>query len=67
MQTSNRLWVYVHKLFHIRSNSGSESGAELRLEGGAEFGNALWISLIFHYICTLSDPSSGVPLLRPAS
>ena len=27
----------------------------------------LWISLIFHYICTLSDPSSGVPLLRPAS
>ena len=27
----------------------------------------LWISLIFHYICTLSDPISGVPLLRPAS
>ena len=30
-------------------------------------GVLLWISLIFHYICTLSDPSSGVPLLRPAS
>ena len=39
MRTSNRLWVYIHKLFHICSNSGSESGAELQLEGRVEFWN----------------------------
>ena len=39
MWTSNQLWVYVHKLSHICGNSGSESGAELQLEGGAKFGN----------------------------
>ena len=39
MWTSNWLWVYVRKLFHIHSNSRSESGAELWLEGRAEFRN----------------------------
>ena len=36
---SNRLWVYVRTLFHICGNSRNESGAELQLEGGVEFGN----------------------------
>ena len=52
----------------------SEQSLEGVLDKGSEwrectvvFGTVLWISLIFHYICTLSDPSSGVPLLRPAS
>ena len=27
----------------------------------------LWIFLIFRYLCTLSDPISVVPLLRPVS
>ena len=39
MWTSNRLQVYIHKLFQIHGNSGSESRAELQLEGGEEFGN----------------------------
>ena len=55
---------------------------EFQLGGRVKFGNTemwngvspdkepeeiVWISLIFHYIYTLLDPISGVPLLRPAS
>ena len=31
--------MYICKPFHIYGNSRSESGAELQLEGGAEFGS----------------------------
>ena len=32
-------WVFVCELFHICGSPRSESGVEVQLEGGAEFGN----------------------------
>ena len=31
--------MYVHELFHIHGNSGSEGGVEFQLEGRVEFGS----------------------------
>ena len=45
-------------------------GAAWKIHGWPEniaIHHVLWISHIFHYVCTLSGPSSGVLLLRPAS